>query len=45
MYGAEDSIYWYDYDLVIAYPTARANLSLPNYVDISALAVSALAGR
>ena len=27
MYGAEDSIYWYDDDLVSAYTTAKANLS------------------
>lgn len=33
MYGAEVNTYWYDYDddLVNAYTTAKADLSLPNY--------------
>ena len=33
MYGAEDNTYWYDYDLVSAYTTAMAYLSLPSYRD------------
>jgi len=31
MYGTDDNTYWYDYDLVNAYTTAMADLSLPDY--------------
>jgi len=31
MYGTDDNTYWYDYDLVNAYTTAMADLSLPFY--------------
>jgi hypothetical protein len=33
MYGSEDEIVWYDYDLVSAYTTGMTDLSLPAYSE------------
>lgn len=42
MYGSENEVHWYDYDLSSAYTTALAHLSLPDYprgclIDTNAL--------
>ena len=31
MYGGDDKVHWYDYDLISAYTTGMKDLSLPNY--------------
>jgi hypothetical protein len=42
MYGGEDSVYWFDYDLVNAYTTALKDLSLPDYKQGKLLSIETL---